>query len=427
MENFAYILYCLAGIGWSLLIRNFAPMLRNGPAIFSAFGFMAIFMYVFGLLFGLFDIASYVIVYGGILAIVVSLILNIKYRHFKYKSLLSFSSILFVLGAIYLFFALRDYKIYSHDSYSHWGTIVKELFYSKRAFPNISSISTHNDYPMIFSMAQYAMESILGYKESLLYLTVSLYKIVILVGILDTIPKQTIRGSLFFAFLILITYPLNDTSMAIDTLVSGTFLAMLPVYFLLMWFSRPEKPIMEFMIPLFVCLALMPSAKIMSGFAFGIICVAIMSLAAIKAYKKKKEDKKLYLRLLMVGLAVVVLSHSSYYTYYNINAHRSQKEYQKKYSAITGEDSNKVAEDSFKFKDLFFPDNKRTELTSSYINTASEYKVKIIKSTIKEFLFTKFPYAEFESLSYPEFLLLGFALSVIAYILAPKHTRKKIY
>ena len=425
MENLSYILYCLAGIGWSFVIKFFFPKLRNGSVIFSAFGSMAIFMYIFSFLLGLHFVASYAIVYMGILAIIVSIVLNNKYKRFRYKSLLSYSTILFVLGITYLYFALRDYEIYSHDSYSHWGTIVKQLYYSTKAFPNFDSVSAHNNYPIIFSMAQYTMMSLIGYKESLLYLTISLYKLVILIGILDTLPKKTLIGNIIFTFLVLLTYPLGDTALAIDTLVAGTFLGTLPVYFLFLWFTRPEKLNIEFMLPIFVCLALMPSAKIISGFAFSLVCVIIIAIAVIKAYKNKNEDKKIYLRVLIISFIVVIISHCSFYTYYNINLHSVQKEYQERYASVTGESVDYITVDSFKLKDLFVGDNITSGIIAEAPIITTQFKIKIIKSTIKEFLFAKFDYAEFKSFSYPEMLFLMFALNMSAYIIAQKNTRKR--
>lgn len=102
-------------------------------------------LYIFGL-FTILNIGAYIV--AGLIAVasILTLCFKIKNKTLKEVKFLDFSFVVFSVLAILQFLLLKDQMLLHWDEFSHWGTIVKNMFYHGN-FGNIGTSVLFPGYP----------------------------------------------------------------------------------------------------------------------------------------------------------------------------------------------------------------------------------------------------------------------------------------
>lgn len=161
----AALLLLLELMGYVSVIRACVRMQSSFiPAVVTT----TITLFVFsGGMLGCLDIAVFVAHIGGIVLFVCSIVSR-KLRSAFLHALRDPGIVFFCIGAV-LIFVLLPNATYSHyDDFSHWGTIVKDMFLS-HSFPGdgstVSRVGLFVNYPPATASFIYWADSLLGYTE----------------------------------------------------------------------------------------------------------------------------------------------------------------------------------------------------------------------------------------------------------------------
>jgi hypothetical protein len=357
MAGMGFVSLILSTLGYAFLLRLMLPKMKNGAALFSASYGIALLLYTISLLLGLYQIGAQIILYTGITLLPICWVYNIIKRRLPLRELFSVGTILYLIGAAVFAVMLRDCVVTRHDEVSRWATVVKEFYYTSAPMPNLLTVCAHEDYPMILSMVQYGAVSLFGYNEAVLFMVTAILRLAILVWLADSLPKRYISVPILLLFF-LVNYPLLSGNFSIDTLLADSYLFMLPSAFLILWFRRPEKPTLAYVLPLLICLAVLPSAKIASGSIFAFLCVIIMALTGRKPYR----------RITLVALFLVLFAHCSWCLYCNINAIHAEIASTNTYNVFNNTNIL-LAPKTISFRDFFLINNVRTDLALDITTT----------------------------------------------------------
>lgn len=413
-NNMGFMVYVLSILGWAFLLKILNKRFTNGTVLFiSVFG-MAFFMYVFGLLLNLFDLAAHFIIWSGIVLLLSCTLYNFKKKLFSINTLFSLGTIAFLAASCYIFIVLYDISVAGHDSYSHWATIVKELYYTKSAI-----VTNHTDYPMVFSMMQYGVVSVFGYNEPYLYMVMALLRCMVFIWLVDDFTKQQKWSAIIFIFLFLLIQPLLSGAFSIDQLLADGLLATLPIGFIIKWYKDSDDFSLTKLIPLFVCLSVMPSIKIMIGFIFSVVCVVLIVISSII----KIKNIRYRLSVIITSIILVLFTHCSYNIYYNIDRYNRVNESELLYDEFNKTNLASESKYQFKVRDIFLIDNSRTNRALNVANLPNEYKVDIIKQTIRRLNNDKLRFSRFGCINYFKLVLFMMIFNSFILIISTKAFR----
>ena len=110
------------------------------------------------------------------------------------KILLKPSLVFFVFGAVALYFYYKERLLLNWDEFSHWGDVVKMMYYNNIFNTNPASMSAANGYPPVMSIFQYFVEnlSVSGYKESYLYIAYHIFVISLIIPFIKDIKWRNV-------------------------------------------------------------------------------------------------------------------------------------------------------------------------------------------------------------------------------------------
>ena len=128
-------------------------------------------------LFGLINLLKFGVYFIFILAIGSLILLCINFMKNKVsvvefiKTLFKPTIFLWIVGIITLFFYYEGRMLIEWDEFSHWGDVVKMMYYNNIYNTNPASLSAARAYPPVMSIFQYFVENISfnGYKEHYLF------------------------------------------------------------------------------------------------------------------------------------------------------------------------------------------------------------------------------------------------------------------
>ena len=83
-------------------------------------------------------------------------------KKFSMKFFLCPAIVFFILGSAYFMFLLKDVSYFHYDNFSHFGRIVKEIFYFD-SFPNMNTTITFQKYPPATATFIYYFSKVIGY------------------------------------------------------------------------------------------------------------------------------------------------------------------------------------------------------------------------------------------------------------------------
>ena len=179
-------------------------------------------VYIFGLANKL-KLAVNIITIIGLLFFIYYIMKTVR-KKFSMKFFLCPAIVFFILGSAYFMFLLKDVSYFHYDNFSHFGKIVKEIFYFD-SFPNMNTTITFQNYPPATATFIYYFCKVIGYSEGNALIGQS----VLIMGALATFLWKNYFKNILFNFLsiavILITLSIltfDDTTLHIyNLLVDG--------------------------------------------------------------------------------------------------------------------------------------------------------------------------------------------------------------
>ena len=130
-------------------------------------------IYLFGLInllkFGVYFV--FIIAIGSLVLLCINIIKNKVSVMDLIKTLFKPSIFLWIVGIIVFFFYYEGRMLIEWDEFSHWGDVVKMMYYNNIYNTNPASLSAAKAYPPVMSIFQYFVENIsfTGYKEHYLF------------------------------------------------------------------------------------------------------------------------------------------------------------------------------------------------------------------------------------------------------------------
>ena len=149
--------------------KNIAIERVRPATIFS----IILIIYVFGLV-KLLKIGVYFVFLLVLLSLIANMVELIKDKK-KFEALLKIlikpSIFIWISGILMLYFYYRGRMIVVWDEFSHWGDVVKMMYYNNIYNTDIASMSAVRTYPPIMSLFQYFVEnlSFRGFQEHYLF------------------------------------------------------------------------------------------------------------------------------------------------------------------------------------------------------------------------------------------------------------------
>ncbi len=120
-------------------------------------------IYVAGLL-NILNLSTLLLAFLGVASFFVYMLKILK-KQFCIKPFFCPGIIIFAVLSVYFFIMLRGVNLLHYDNFSHWGSIVKEMFYYN-SFPDERSIIIFRNYPPGSASFIYFICKVLGYTES---------------------------------------------------------------------------------------------------------------------------------------------------------------------------------------------------------------------------------------------------------------------
>jgi hypothetical protein len=263
-------LISLAGITW-LIVKKFRVSVYVAPL--CAIGSVVTTLYISDFL-SLMRLVSLALLAGGVLLFAQLAIQGYSKRAYLTPRRTALLSVL-ILGLLFLYDLNAGAAFHSWDEFSHWGTIIKTMYYANSYHFSAQNISLYfEDYPPGTALFSYFFLRATGYSEQVIYFAHSL---ILIAGCLPIIGiamnASLLRGGLavIACYLLLVALGQGWSSALIDQVLSVLFAGALGTYWLLRdsnWIARLT------IIPTLCFLAL---AK-QSGGAFFQLIAALISL-----------------------------------------------------------------------------------------------------------------------------------------------------
>ena len=291
----------------------------------------------------------------------------------KIKVLLKPSILIWILAIIVLYFYYRGRMLTAWDEFSHWGDVVKMMYYNNIYSTNPASLSAASGYPPVMSIFQYFVQNLSthGYNECLLFLAYQVFAISLTLPFIKNIKwKDVFKILLIIIVLIIVPTIFFATPYYYYNIIYiDPFLGILFAYILATIFVTKEYKDFDIISISLALFALTLTKDIAPVFSF--IAVSIVFLNLIfgdRLYKTLKKINKKNLvvffkqtRPLWIFLLVIIMSYASW----KINVAFNVKET----SLIGGSSIKDVILSLFSNEQTY-----RTLVINNYINRLSEYK-----------------------------------------------------
>ncbi|MDD3334903.1 MAG: hypothetical protein PHI98_05215 [Eubacteriales bacterium] len=293
-------LYFFALVGWALALMAFLPRLKVGHALLCALCGMLFVSYYGVIAAQVMRPAAYLLLYGGLAALLAGVLLLILNRRGLRGRIPSVGMGLFLLCAVAGIFLLRDVVISDHDSLSYWARIVKELFTYERFPIHGDTTMYHTDYIPLLASLQYCVMAVFGWQDaSILYVTFSCI-LVAIAAIVDLLDER--RGwAALAAVLLLYAYCVMGSPL-FSTRADGPISALFAAGVLCLFLRRDDSS--TAWLPTFCVTAVLAGFKIYTGLMLALVLGFCMLFSVRGAAKKERARKK---PLLLLSLSALLL------------------------------------------------------------------------------------------------------------------------
>ncbi len=244
--------------------------------------------------------AVYIISILCALYLLIQFILSIVHREYKYffKRLLTPGILVYILFWGLFIYINRLRILSSWDEFSHWGLVVKNMFYFDTFGTNPETIVLFRTYPPFTAILEYFFLKIRGaYVEGSIIITMNILYISLLLPILNKIEwnKSIVKLLIYVPFIFLL--PLCLYSSFYTTIYVDTILGIMMAYVLYCYFSITDKK-MKYLSIIMGLLALVLTKE--SGIGISILTLIIILADILLQKKLNKIDKKQFKRIVIL-------------------------------------------------------------------------------------------------------------------------------
>lgn len=283
-------------------------------------------VYIFGL-FNLLKIGVYAVLILELIFLIL-LIKSLIKKRIKIKEIIKLfsrpSMVIWLIGVIIIYFYYKGRMLIAWDEFSHWGDVVKMMYYNNIFNTNPASLSVAKAYPPVMSIFQYFVEKISfnGYQEHYLY---SSYHIFIISLILPFI--KNFKWKDFFKiilvliiFLIAPTIFFNEPYNYYNIIYIDPFLGIIFGYLMASIYVNKKYKKFEIISTSLTFFALTLTKDVAPVFSFiALFYIFLNIVIADKNYKLLKKINKKNIKLFLkktkpiwIFLLVIILSYTSW-------------------------------------------------------------------------------------------------------------------
>ena len=276
-------------------------------------------MYCFGL-FGQVFISAYIILAIVCGLFIFTLIKIVRSKDLGFvKDFFNPAVVMLLVFSVAQFVMLFAFKPNWWDELSHWGLVVKNMYYQKDFGGGINATTMFKGYPVGTSLYLYFFQ-IFGTKfcDGILFMALNLLNISLLMPVLSQIKESSkkIATALLLTLSMFVMYYLFLFTICNDMFLSLSFSYILIMYFCFKREGLKVEHYLSIFLATFVLCVAKSTGLALSGFAFLIIFVDIF---IHNGFKNSFKSKKFYLFLCGVIIAILgaKLSWSVYLKHLN--------------------------------------------------------------------------------------------------------------
>ena len=297
---------------------------------------------------------------------------KIKFNRFL-KTITKPSICIWIILILGLFIYYNGRMIVSWDEFSHWGDVVKMMYYNNIYNTNPASLSVARAYPPVMSIFQYFVEnlSFSGFKEHYLYCTYQVFIISLIIPFIKDIKwKEIVKIILILAIIVIApTVFFSTPFFSYNIIYIDPFLGILFGYVMACIYTTKKYDRFEIVSISLSLFALTLTKDIAPVFSFiSLVFVFLHIVIAQGNYKLikslNKESLLAFLKKvkpLLIFFVVIILSYLSWKINVRINV-----------TQISGGNTGSIVD---VFKALFHMENTyRITVINNYISTLSSYR-----------------------------------------------------
>lgn len=264
------------------------------------------FMYCFGLFGQLFSSAF--VVLGVVCGLFVFVLVKIiKNKDIQYvKDFFNPAVIMLLVFSVAQFVMLFAFKPTWWDELSHWGLVVKNMYYQKDFGGGINATTMFKGYPVGTSLYLYFFQ-IFGTKfcDGILFMALNLLNISLLMPVLSQIKEagKKIAVALLLTLSVFVMHYLFLFTICNDMFLSLCFSFILIMYFCFKREGLKTEHYLSIFLATFVLCVAKSTGLALVGFAFLIIFVDVF---IHNGFKNSFKNKKFY--LFLCGVVISILS-----------------------------------------------------------------------------------------------------------------------
>lgn len=264
-------------------------------------------LYVFGMC-KIILIGGYIIL-SATLVLFVWTIIQILRRgeHHHFKQFFNSTTIVLLIFSVVQFFALSQMKVVSHDEMTHWGLVVKNMFYHHNFGGGATATTMFKGYPVGSSLYLYFFQMFgTEFAQQYLYMAMNLLNISLLLPVISKFEKAKDK---FIAALIVIGTAFAFNYKMFASIWNDQFLSISFAFILISYFcfvSEKGLPKANFISMLLATFALISSKS--TGLILVIFAYLIIGLDLIVNRRAliKQSSKRSITTCCLVVLAILV-------------------------------------------------------------------------------------------------------------------------
>ena len=230
--------------------------------------------------------------------------LNKKDKKIKvFKEIITPGFVIFTI--LYIIYVLiSQNKIFTHyDEFSHWGTVVKNMYIYNDFGTNPESLILYNEYPPFSGVFEYLFLIINGnYLESTVIASSKIFYLSIIILIFRNITWKTDKKLIIIYTLGIIFLPMIFYADFYDNILVDGLEGILFAISLYSWYSIQNKKVRNIVV---ICLLIALGLLKLSGIGLVILALIIILIDTLKNKRNKKEILNLLLIILLVSIFIL--------------------------------------------------------------------------------------------------------------------------
>ena len=297
-------------LGYALLLMAALPGLKAGKAVLSAACAMLFVAYYGVIVCGAMVPVAYGLMYGGLAALAVCIVLAALNRRRLRQRLLSPVFWLFAAGCVLAVALCRGTILSSHDDFSYWARAVKELYTFDTFYIHENSTMFHTDYFPMLAALQYSVVRVFGWQEAFLGYVPFALVAASMAAVSECVERRWLKAALF----VLLMYGFGVFGFTPYLLRSdGAMLSVFTAGLLCLLFRRDHSPAELW--PVAASAAILTGFKIYSGLMFAVVLALALLVEWLRADKGLRRPLR---RAFLLSAVLIVLLQLSWSVVYHL-------------------------------------------------------------------------------------------------------------